>query len=109
MTERRWSEAWLVYDQICRLPEAEQAAWLESAGVDPGVAGIVSDLLARQMDEDPVWDADEWPRLGKRIGRFEIVEGIGRGGMGAVYLARDTDLDRTVALKFLAGADISSA
>jgi serine/threonine protein kinase len=37
--------------------------------------------------------------IARKIGRFEIVEIIGRGGMGVVYLARDTKLDRFVAIK----------
>ena len=37
--------------------------------------------------------------VGQKIGSFEIVEIIGRGGMGAVYLAHDTKLDRSVAIK----------
>jgi serine/threonine-protein kinase len=37
--------------------------------------------------------------VGQKIGSFEIVEIIGRGGMGVVYLARDTRLDRSVAIK----------
>ncbi|HET6690051.1 MAG TPA: serine/threonine-protein kinase, partial [Miltoncostaeaceae bacterium] len=41
------------------------------------------------------------PRAGERIGRFEVVREIGRGGMAVVYLARQTDLDRDVALKQL--------
>src|SRR6266705_2944957 len=38
---------------------------------------------------------------GTRLGRYEIHSQIGAGGMGEVYLAEDTELDRPVALKFL--------
>ncbi|MCO6509378.1 MAG: protein kinase [Aridibacter famidurans] len=40
-------------------------------------------------------------RPGDRIGRYTIVEMIGKGGMGEVFLAEDTRLDRKVALKIL--------
>ncbi len=39
---------------------------------------------------------------GTRLGPYEIVEPIGAGGMGEVYRARDTRLERTVAVKVLA-------
>src|SRR6516164_7414022 len=37
----------------------------------------------------------------KRIGKYEIQKKIGAGGMGAVYLALDTTLKRSCALKVL--------
>ncbi len=39
--------------------------------------------------------------IGKTIGQFEIVKKIGEGGMGEVWLAEDTLLERKVVLKFL--------
>ena len=38
---------------------------------------------------------------GTRLGPYEIVSLVGVGGMGEVYKARDTRLDRTVAVKLL--------
>ena len=38
---------------------------------------------------------------GTRLGPYEVVGPIGAGGMGEVYRAKDTRLDRTVALKVL--------
>jgi eukaryotic-like serine/threonine-protein kinase len=39
---------------------------------------------------------------GDRLGPYEILATAGAGGMGEVYRARDTRLDRTVAIKILA-------
>ena len=39
--------------------------------------------------------------VGSRLGHYDVIALIGEGGMGEVYRARDTKLDRDVALKVL--------
>lgn len=39
--------------------------------------------------------------IGPKLGHFEILDRIGAGGMGEVYRARDSKLQRDVALKIL--------
>ena len=46
---------------------------------------------------------------GRRLGPYEIVAPIGAGGMGEVFKARDTRLDRSVAIKVLPGAFAANA
>ncbi len=73
----------------------------------------IQDLLKINTLFDSIVRADEsdyatmkiTPELaGQKIGSFEIGEVIGRGGMGVVYLAHDTKLDRSVAIKSMPAA-----
>ncbi len=57
------------------------------------------DSLVQADESDFEETASGQVLVGQKIGSFEIVEIIGRGGMGVVYLAHDTKLDRSVAVK----------
>jgi len=48
-----------------------------------------------EPDQTVSWKPDKLPQLGK----FELLEAVGRGAFGTVYRARDTGLDRIVAVK----------
>lgn len=53
------------------------------------------------MISRPLAEQRGTPCAGTRYGRYEVIALIGRGGMGEVYRARDTQLQRDVALKLL--------
>jgi len=59
---------------------------------------LVSSAAGTQPDDPAVAPL---PAPGDRIGQYELIRELGRGGMGAVYAARDTKLGRKVAIKLL--------
>jgi eukaryotic-like serine/threonine-protein kinase len=54
----------------------------------------------RRVELGP-YESRPFVQIGTRLGRYEIVGPLGKGGMGEVYLARDTSVGRDVAIKLL--------
>lgn len=106
-----------LFDQTVDMPEAERGEFLRRVCDDLAVRGEVEALLREAEGEafadrvreaisdlpDP--DAAAGAAAGKRAGPYELIREIGRGGMGAVYLARRADaaFQREVAVKVVQG------
>jgi tetratricopeptide (TPR) repeat protein/predicted Ser/Thr protein kinase len=75
----------------------ERASRGEPTDRDHGVDVV---CVTRELDADDAVDTSERP-LPQTYGRYAVISRLGAGGMGTVYLARDPDLDRDVAIKVL--------
>ncbi|HUG40168.1 MAG TPA: hypothetical protein VMM12_06780, partial [Longimicrobiales bacterium] len=105
-----------LFERAIGLPAEERAGFVEEAcGGDAGLQAelaalldfhaaaptYLDDLAGRVLPAALEALPEEAPFVGRTVGRYEILERIGGGGMGVVYRARDGSLDRMVALKFL--------
>ncbi|HEU4477010.1 MAG TPA: protein kinase, partial [Pyrinomonadaceae bacterium] len=115
MKPERWSQIERLLDAALELPSERRAAFLDRACA--GDAELRKELEALLASDDGTHSFLGQPALelaarvlvdqkdlilGRTIGRYKIISRVGAGGMGEVYLARDTKLDRQVALKILA-------
>lgn len=109
MTPERWQRIEQLYLAAAALNAQERAALL--AGAEAEVRAEVEAMLAQpdgsNLLDRPAWDTalaihTEPPiAAGTRLGQYQIEAEIGAGGMAVVYRARDSKLQRPVAIKFL--------
>ena len=83
-------------DPALRL-EVESLLTYDAAALPPLA---LDGLLVRDLPSEPI---EEPVKAGSVVGPYVIEGRLGAGGMGVVFRARDTKLDRSVAIKFLSG------
>ncbi len=115
MSPEHWQQAKQIYLDALECDASARAALLNRlCAADPALRREVESLLANQTEaekflEQPVLNvaaqvlADDTTtaNLPERIGAYQVLRRIGAGGMGEVYLAKDTRLGRNAALKLL--------
>jgi len=124
MTPERWKQAKEVLGTALDRPAEERAAWVaEACGGDAELRAEVESLLASHGEADEfmettardavlrsVTEARREAVPGARIGPYKVLSEIGRGGMGAVYLAErdDQEYRKRVAIKLVKDVDSES-
>ncbi len=114
MTPDRWEEINHLYNAIIEVNEDERTTFLEMAcEADAELRREVDSLLAYDQPAQQLLDrsalrltaeklaAEPVSLLGRKLGPYQIEAVLGVGGMGEVFKARDTRLNRTVAIKVL--------
>ncbi len=113
MTPERYERVMALFHAACERAGEERAAFLaEACGGDDALRREVEELLAAAEKTQGLLD-EGLAELASTVtsaqfGPYRMEEKIGEGGMGMVFRAHDTKLNRPVAIKFLAG-DVASA
>lgn len=104
VSPERWARIKDAFERTLELSATERTAVL--SGEDAAVRREVEALLAAHDGADGFLEVAAPAPIepGLRFGPYEIVGQVGGGGMGEVYRARDTRLDREVALKVVKAA-----
>ncbi|MET0624688.1 MAG: protein kinase [Pyrinomonadaceae bacterium] len=111
MTPESWQRIKRIFNEAVELAPTEQGLFLDAAcGSDALLRREVERMLAADPADDleesafSLFDRGEAAAFrGRRIGRYRILEEVGRGGMGAVFAAvrDDGEFDQKVALKVI--------
>ncbi len=102
MTGEQWAKVWEILNAAENLGEDERLAYLSAQVADAEVSAKVAALLEDRSESDEPAPNPGKPEPGDRIGRYLIEGPIGSGSYGEIFSGQDTELQRPVALKFIA-------